>query len=119
MKNNEAKSLKLLVESDTYLSKVMDVNKIPSDLTIRGVTANSTLCRKGFLFIAVPKALDASRGGHEFFDDAISNGASSIVADAIHVDVSELPTVLVGGAIDQHVRITLKTEADRPAPPCA
>ncbi|HXW53176.1 MAG TPA: Mur ligase family protein, partial [Myxococcota bacterium] len=51
------------------------------DLSIDAITANSTLCRPGSLFVATTGATKKSKDGHDFIDDAIANGASLIVVN--------------------------------------
>lgn len=51
------------------------------DLMIFGVTADSTKCHNGFLFVAVRGATKSSRDGHDFVEYAIKSGAVAVVVD--------------------------------------
>jgi UDP-N-acetylmuramoyl-L-alanyl-D-glutamate--2,6-diaminopimelate ligase len=49
------------------------------ELTILGVTNNSSQVLPGYLFVATPGATKASRHGHEYVHDALKRGAGALV----------------------------------------
>lgn len=59
------------------LSKIKNTH----GLTFTGITASSSKCIPGFLFVATAGALKTSKDGHDFIDEAINNGATAVVFD--------------------------------------
>lgn len=68
------KSLKAILRNNPFIDDEVDV-----DFEISQVTANSSLCKTGSLFVATRGALPTSKDGHDFIDQAILNGASAVV----------------------------------------
>jgi UDP-N-acetylmuramoyl-L-alanyl-D-glutamate--2,6-diaminopimelate ligase len=75
------KNLYTLINNHPWLARSIDIGRIPATLSIKGLTASSSLCQKDFLFVAVKKATPTSRDGHDFIDEAISNGATIVFVD--------------------------------------
>lgn len=50
-------------------------------ILITKVSANSAECEPGTLFVATRGALETSKNGHDFIDEAIKNGAVAIIFD--------------------------------------
>lgn len=76
------KNLRELVKLHPWLSDHLEWHHIPSELCIDGLSANTSLCQKNFLFVALKKSTPTSKDGHDFIDTAIQNGASAVVVDS-------------------------------------
>lgn len=58
-----------------------DLAQSEAELSIKGITAQSSRVESGFLFVAKKGATQQSKNGHDFIDDAIQRGATAIVAE--------------------------------------
>lgn len=76
------KNLSDIIKHNPKLLSRLDVEQIPTSMFIKGITANSSLCDEGFLFVATKKATPSSHDGHDFIDEAIGKGACAVVVDA-------------------------------------
>jgi UDP-N-acetylmuramoyl-L-alanyl-D-glutamate--2,6-diaminopimelate ligase len=65
------------------------------DVEIKGVTCDSRQVRVGSLFVAVP---GTKADGRAFIDDAVSRGATAVVAEAAPATRSDVPLFLVKDA---------------------
>lgn len=76
------KNLLEIIKYHPQLPSHLDVEQIPASIDIKGITATSSLCDEGFLFVATKKATPSSHDGHDFIDNAINQGACAVVVDA-------------------------------------
>ena len=82
--------LENLITSNKYLVTNLYANNSLSNIKITGVTANSTKCKPGYLFVAKSGATPKSRDGHDYIEQALDLGASAIIIDSSYSTRREL-----------------------------
>lgn len=84
-----------LLNAHPFLATTLKANKPLPSLSLFSITADSSRCQRGSLFVAKKGASPSSRNGHDFIDDAIRRGASAIVIDKSYAHLTfSVPTIV-------------------------